>query len=446
MKNILYLFIFMIPLGIQAQTITEALPPDPLPSGIKLLYITKEKDQNKIKIHWSFDSNYVANNSTFEFSVSLENHHGQANYTIQKSVLLDYDSAIHFNNSFEDVFKYNYPHYPDSNSAAFRSVEITLFHDYYVHDIIYDGEIITKINYRNQFPHLFEDFEKAYPRFMRLVNDVPTYQKGGIDYPIIHNWSEKNSSMWLSPSYWIPATLFHGYNNGITWTNIHQNYPGDLHETVAYHSSNHLGSELWSNGAFFSRKNRIRLGYIELFPNAPKSMYYSVEYYSYGYFGLNNTNIRGIGCMDRFGNSSLGTEPGVNGVWMFATPPNNSFYWSKPIDSIPQNGKLKVEKIHNYTVDSIAYFTPWEYIQPVDNFKYLRHYSDTLCAGVGLEINGQWTNQSGLYIDSMLTTWGTDSIVARSVHFLPSSYTDTTSASICSGDSVLFMGDYYASG
>ncbi|MGB0884696.1 MAG: T9SS type A sorting domain-containing protein, partial [Flavobacteriales bacterium] len=70
-------------------------------------------------------------------------------------------------------------------------------------------------------------------------------------------------------------------------------------------------------------------------------------------------------------------------------------------------------------------------------------YSQEICLGDQFEVNGEVVVSSGLYLDSLTTTLGTDSLVGRKITVQPFLYSDTVSATVCATDGFEFFGANY---
>ncbi|MCH8554826.1 MAG: T9SS type A sorting domain-containing protein [Schleiferiaceae bacterium] len=68
---------------------------------------------------------------------------------------------------------------------------------------------------------------------------------------------------------------------------------------------------------------------------------------------------------------------------------------------------------------------------------------DTLCSGDSFNVGGQQFAQTGFYAVTLTNANGCDSVVELDLTVLPA-FRDTTIATICTGDSIFFMGDYYS--
>jgi len=72
---------------------------------------------------------------------------------------------------------------------------------------------------------------------------------------------------------------------------------------------------------------------------------------------------------------------------------------------------------------------------------YLLNYSHSICQGDSLLLGGDYQTIAGLYTDSLQTTFGCDSLIITNLS-ITNNYNDSISQTICEGDSILLEGIY----
>lgn len=119
--------------------------------------------------------------------------------------------------------------------------------------------------------------------------------------------------------------------------------------------------------------------------------------------------------------------------------PNPVFYQPSPSIYIPNSLASAQDTILIMYPDTIieeVKFSTWNYRH--EEVLYYPVYEELICEGDALEINGNLITEPGLYLDSLTTVLGTDSLVGKKVVVKPIVYTDTTYIELCDGENYLF--------
>lgn len=126
------------------------------------------------------------------------------------------------------------------------------------------------------------------------------------------------------------------------------------------------------------------------------------------------------------------------------------YYWNTDVANpmiYQPSPMIYLENSESCATDEIVLSYPdtliehvWMYTWNVrhDEVLYYPVYDELICAGDEVMINGNPVSTPGLYIDSLTTTLGTDSLVGVRVAFKPTVYSETVFSEICEGDGYEF--------
>jgi len=104
--------------------------------------------------------------------------------------------------------------------------------------------------------------------------------------------------------------------------------------------------------------------------------------------------------------------------------------------TIPENSIFHVSQLVSTDSFASVHFGKETYY---DNIFIYPVYNQYICPFDSLEINGVFVSDEGLYIDSLFTTLGTDSIVGVNLKHKTIIYGDTLNAVVCAGNAYLFQ-------
>lgn len=183
----------------------------------------------------------------------------------------------------------------------------------------------------------------------------------------------------------------------------------------------------WVYGGYYSSRIGYAIGYNmdSIFLDADY-IGVEVDFMRYSPDGNGDSNaIRVIHLSS--GNAVLQPYPNdYNYTYTFSIPEDSILHVKQLINSDDFGGVYFGKRFNlSSTLPTTTYF---------DNIRLYPVYDKYICVGDGLEVNGVFQYEEGVYIDSLLTVLGTDSIIGINLKHNTLVYGDTIFATICEND------------